>query len=280
MQTVFINNNQGAQAQNVMISGLVQYATNDYGASWATSATIAADLLALYPVPQNGDIAILRNTNGTDESRVYFYAASAWEAIATATIANGSVTAAKCAAGMLSADATGRAIVADDFFNNATCDAKFDAAAFAADADSLAIFADGIWNLAKLAQEAKTHIMPVYVPALAAGADLTMTFAVVPTGFVLNVLSASITPAGTSAGIDDSNTSVWAVTDGTNTLVTKTFDADPAFPASGTNTDLGAISASYDNVPAGAPLKLVITNGTTAATPQGYLHVLYYLTAA
>jgi hypothetical protein len=97
---------------------------------------------------------------------------------------------------------------------------------------------------------------------------------------VLNVLSASITPYGASAGIDDSNTSVWAVTDGTNTLVTKTFDADPAFPSSGTNTDLGSISASYDNVAAGAPIKVVVTNGTTAATPATMFHMVYYLTAA
>lgn len=204
------------------------------------------------------------------------------------------VTVGTVAEGGITADAAGRAMMADGYFDAATVLAKFAAdsvdnaqlldmvkdGAFNADAGTRALFDDGIWTLAKLAQEAKTHATSFYVPALTANTDLTMTAMVVPTGFVLNVVSASITPFGTSAGIDDSNKSTWAITDGTNTLVTKDFDADPAFPASGTNVDLGTISASYDNVAAGAPVKIVVTNGTTAATPNTMVHMVYYLTAA
>jgi hypothetical protein len=52
--------------------------------------------------------------------------------------------------GALSADATGRAKMADDFFNAATVLAKVADGAFAADASTRALFADGIWTYAKL----------------------------------------------------------------------------------------------------------------------------------
>ena len=97
MTANLINNDQGVSPANISISGVLKYATNDYGASWATTATIAADLLSLFPVPQNGDAAVLRNTNGTDESRVYFYAASAWENVAIAAVSDGAITDAKLA---------------------------------------------------------------------------------------------------------------------------------------------------------------------------------------
>jgi hypothetical protein len=275
-----INNNQSTAQANCNISGVCKYDSADYGASWATSAAITASLAAIFPEPINGDIAILDNTNGAGERRFYFYAAGAWENIGTTTIGAGAVGTTELAANALAASAAGRGKIATNFFDNATVDAKFATAAFAADADSLGKFADGIWTLAKLAQEAKTHILPVYVPALTANTDLTLPVMNVPVGFVVNVLTASITPMGASAGIDDSNKSTWAVTDGTNTLVSKEFDADPAFPSSGTNTDLGSIDANYDNVAAGTPINLVITNGTTAATPQSMFYMTYYLSAA
>ncbi len=271
-----INNNQANTPANISISGVCKYAVNDYGASWATSATIAGDLAILFPEPINGDIAILRNTNGTDESRLYFYAAGAWEAVATATVSNGAVTTAKLAAGVISADAAGRALFANDVLNNATCDAIFDAAAFAADADSRAIFADGIWNLAKLATTAKTRILNYQVSDLSAGADIAaQVIFSAPAGLDVTLVSASIIPQGTAAGIDDSNTCVIALTDGTNTIVTQQYDASPVFPAAAAVTSLGTLDETYKVLSAGEKLYLSVTNGTTANPPAFMLQVVY-----
>jgi hypothetical protein len=266
-----INNDQGIYGQNIDIAGVAKYAVNDYGASWATSATIAADLLTLFPDPIKGDIAVLRNTNGTDSSRFYFYTAAGWETFDSTTIADGAVTLAKLAAGVLSADAAGRAKMANGFVL---------AAQLGSDAVETVKIKNANVTTPKLSTAAATRVLDVLVPALAAGADISLTATTVPTGCVFNAQAASITPAGTATGVDDSNTSVWAITDGTNTLVTKTFDADPAFPDAGTNTDLGALDASYDNVAAGAPIKINVTNGTTAATPATMVHIPYTLTDA
>ncbi|MEM5794752.1 MAG: hypothetical protein AAGU23_00545 [Bacillota bacterium] len=271
-----INNNQAASPANVSISGVLKYAVNDYGSSWATSATIAADLAALFPEAINGDAAILRNTNGTDESRLYFYAASAWDFIPAATIGAGSVTTAKLAAGVISADASGRALFANDVLNNATCDAIFAAAAFAADADSRAIFADGVWNLAKLATTAKTHILNYQVSDLGAGVDIAaQVIFSAPAGLDVTLVSASIIPQGTAAGIDDSNTCVIALTDGTNTIVTQQYDTSPAFPAAAAVTSLGTLDETYKVLSAGEKLYLSVTNGTTANPPAFMLQVVY-----
>jgi hypothetical protein len=261
-----INNNQALAGQNIDIAGVAKYAVNDYGASWATSATIAADLLTLFPEPINGDVAILRNTNGTDSSRFYFYAAGAWETFDSTTIADGAIVVAK-----LANDAVETAKIKN---------ANVTAAKLATDAVETAKIKDANVTTAKLSTAAATRVLDVLIPALAANADISMTATIVPTGCVFNVQAASITPAGTATGVDDSNTSVWAITDGTNTLVTKTFDADPAFPAAGVNTDLGTISATYNNVAAAAPIKIVVTNGTTAATPATMVHIPYTLTDA
>jgi hypothetical protein len=81
------------------------------------------------------------------------------------TIGAGTINSANIAAGAISADATGRALFAANFFNVATVLAKFatdsiaNAAllqliadgAFAADAPTRALFADAIWTQAKLA---------------------------------------------------------------------------------------------------------------------------------
>jgi hypothetical protein len=275
------NNDQAMGSQNINISGVCKYAVADYGASWADTTAIDAALLALFPDPVNGDLVILRNTNGTDESRVYFRAADAWEALPSTTIGAGAVETDKLADGVLSADAAGRAKMADNLFDAATILAKIADGAFAADADTRALFADGIWNLAKLAQEAKTHVFTYQVEALAADGDIAARpILVAPAGFVTNIVSASIVPQGSSSGIDDSNKSTWALLAGANTLVSKEFDADPAFPASGATTDLGTISTDYDNVAAGTQIKLSVTNGTTAATPATLLQIVYYFTAA
>lgn len=206
------------------------------------------------------------------------------------------VTVGTIAAGALSKDATGRAMVADDFFDAATVLAKFDAdsfdnaqlilaikdGAFNADAATRALFDDGIWNLAKLAAEARTHILTIPVEALSAGTDITdrVVFEV-PSGFAANVISATLISQGTAAGVDDSNKCVILLEDASsNALVTKEFDADPAYPAAGTSVSLGTIDTDYDDLAAGGKLLLSITNGTTAAPPQSIIQVVYSLSAA
>jgi hypothetical protein len=276
LQPIFFNNDQGSEGQNCMIVGIFQYDVQDYGASWATSATITASLDKLFPSPRNGDACILRNTNGTDESRVYFYAGGAWEFIPAATIGDGSVTTAKLAAGVLAASAGGRALIASNFFDNATCDAKFATAAFAADADSLGKFADGIWTLAKLADTAKTNVLTYQVEDLGAGVDITdrVIFAA-PAGLDVTIATASIIPQGSAAGIDDSNTCVVKLSDGTNTIVEATYDAAPGFPAAAAVTSLGTPDATYKALAAGEKLYLSVTNGATANPPAFMLQVTY-----
>lgn len=83
---------------------------------------------------------------------------------------SGEISAAEIAAGALSADATGRAIMATDFFNAATVLLKIADGAFAADSATRALFADGIWDAAKLAAGAveasklSTNLKKGYIP--------------------------------------------------------------------------------------------------------------------
>jgi hypothetical protein len=74
-----ICNDTGTSKRNTDISGLFPYDVADYGASWATTATITASLGALFAVPQNGDACVLHNTNGTGGgARLYLYTNSTW----------------------------------------------------------------------------------------------------------------------------------------------------------------------------------------------------------
>ena len=72
-----IGNDQGPMKQNFSMSGAEPYATNNYGTAFATTATITADLLTLFPTPQNGDECVLWNTTGP-AGRWYCYAGGAW----------------------------------------------------------------------------------------------------------------------------------------------------------------------------------------------------------
>jgi len=73
-----IANDQGPYEQNVEFAGAEPYASADYGASWATTASITASLNTLFPTPQNGDECVLWNTNGAGSGRWYCYAGGAW----------------------------------------------------------------------------------------------------------------------------------------------------------------------------------------------------------
>lgn len=200
------------------------------------------------------------------------------------------------AAGALSANAAGRAMMADNYFDATTVDAKIAANAFtnaiadavfvdsifAADADSRAKFADGIFTLAKLATEARTFILQVPVEDLEAGADIAdrLVFEA-PAGFDITLVSAKVLSQGTAAGIDDSNTCVVLLEDGaSNAIVTKTYDVDPAFPASGVVADLGTLDSTYKVLSAGEKLLLSVTNGATANPPGFVIQVVYTMAAA
>jgi hypothetical protein len=199
------------------------------------------------------------------------------KAVTVGTVAVGGIdNANQFAANVFAASAAGRAPFAANLFDNATTDAKFAANAFAADADSRGKFADGIWPLAKLAATAKYHILNYQVEDLAAGGDIAnrVIFAA-PTGLDVTLVKATIIPQGNSAGIDDGNTCVVKLSDGTNTIVEATYDASPGFPAAATETDLGTLESTHKALAAGEKLYLSVTNGTTANPPAFMLQVVY-----
>jgi hypothetical protein len=205
------------------------------------------------------------------------------------------VTTGTPASGALAASAGGRAIMAADYFDAATVLAKFAAdsfdnaqlikaikdGAFNADAATRALFDDGIWPLAKLAATAKYQTILYNVEDLGAGVDITdRPIYFVPTGLATSLVSADIIPLGNPAGIDDSNKCTIKLTDGTNIIVEKEFDADPAFPSAGTVTNLGALDGTHKNLAAGEKLTLSVTNGTTANPPAFTLQIIYTLADA
>lgn len=77
------------------------------------------------------------------------------------------------------------------------------------------------------------------------------------------VVSARVVNQATaSAGIDNSNTCVVALSTGAGSVASKTFNASVAFPAANNSNDLGAVSNAH--VSAGDVMTLAVTNGATA----------------
>jgi hypothetical protein len=212
------------------------------------------------------------------------------KAVTTGTPGAGVITKTMFAAGALAADATGRAVVAGDFFNEATFLAKFAAdsitnanllkavldGAFQNDAATRLLFADSIWTLAKLSATAKTKHFVYQVEDLAADGDIAARAIMeVPTGFVYTIVSATIISNGTAAGIDGSNTCAVALKNGTNAICTETFTDVAPFPANNTSSSMGAISGTYGVMAAGTKLILAVTNGSTANPPGFQVQVIY-----
>jgi hypothetical protein len=201
--------------------------------------------------------------------------------VTVGAVAPGSIDSTMFEAGALSADTAGRAAMAANYFDNATTDAKFAANAFAADADSRAKFADGIWTLAKLADKARYHILSYQVEDLGADADIDgRPIFVAPSGLDVTLVSASIIPQGTAAGIDDSNKCIITLTDGTNDIVEKEFNTGTAFPAEGVVTDLGSLDETHKVLASGETLYFSVTNGATANPPAFMLQVVYAIADA
>lgn len=217
------------------------------------------------------------------------------KSVTTGTPATNAVDTAQIKAGALAANAAGRAKMATGLFDAATVTDKFAAdsftnanllqlvqnGAFAADASTRALFANAFMTPEKLTAIANTRVFSYQVEDLAANADIT-TRAIFecPAGCTVTITSASIISQGTAAGIDDSNTCVVEILNGTNSIASVEYDADPAFPAENATGSLGNLSETYKVLAAGEKLHLVVTNGTTANPPKFMLQVVYTVATA
>jgi hypothetical protein len=125
-----------------------------------------------------------------------------------------------------------------------------------------------------MADSAKTHLITYHVADLDAGADIAdIPMFRAPKDITL--VEIGVIGEANPAGIDDDNTSVWLVEVGTTAIVTKTYDADNAFPNKGIYGSLGALSnADLDE---GDVLTLSITNGATANTPAVTVQIEYVI---
>lgn len=110
---------------------------------------------------------------------------------------------------------------------------------------------------------------------LAADADITSTgLFVCPAGFTFTISSIDIISQGIAAGIDDSNTCVISVLNGTNAIVTKIYNTGTTFPADGTSDNLGALDETHKVITAGQIIKYTITNGATADSPAFIIQII------
>ena len=71
-----------------------------------------------------------------------------------------------------------------------------------------------------------------------------------------------IMPDGADAGIDDSNTCNFAVTDGTNAIVTKVYNTNLTFPNDNEYASLGTLSIT--EIAASGRIELAVTQGTNS----------------
>ncbi|MHC1758319.1 MAG: capsid cement protein [Negativicutes bacterium] len=135
---------------------------------------------------------------------------------------------------------------------------------------------DGEITAAKVSAPVVTHHLIYQVEDLGANADITARkILTVPTGANYTLVSAKISGKAAASGVDASNTAVFTLTDGTNTIVTKTFDDDPAFPDANTPTSLGTLNATHKVLDAAESLCLTVTTGTTADLPAFDLELVY-----
>ena len=134
---------------------------------------------------------------------------------------------------------------------------------------------------AKMSATANTRFLSIPIEDLAANGDITAraVFAV-PTGMTATLVKASIIMLGSAAGVDDANTCVIALSDGTNTIVSKTYNTGTAMPDENAEGDLGALNATHKVLAAGEKLTLSVTNGANANPPAMMLQVAYTLADA
>jgi len=89
------------------------------------------------------------------------------------------------------------------------------------------------------------------------------------------ITSAKIISQGTPIGIDNSNTCVISILNGTNVIATKTYDTAIPFPANNVSDSLGELSEIYKVLENGEKLHLEVTNGATADPPAFMLEIQY-----
>jgi hypothetical protein len=182
--------------------------------------------------------------------------------VATASVADGAITADK-----LAANAVDTANIID---------AKVTTAKLATDAVETEKIKDKNVTLAKLADTARTNILTYQVEDLDANTGIVdRVIFEVPERLAIKVLTAKIIPQGNAENIDDSNTCVIKLSNGAHTLVEATYKQDPAFPNAADATSLGAIDTDHEDLAAGGKLYLSVTNGFTANPPAFMLIVTY-----
>lgn len=101
-----------------------------------------------------------------------------------------------------------------------------------------------------------------------------------PAGYKLTISDILILSQGTVAGVDNSNTAVITLSNGTNAIAAKTFNSSVTFPAIATVTNLGALSATYKSIAAGETIRLSVTCGTSADLPGFVVEVVGILETA
>jgi hypothetical protein len=140
---------------------------------------------------------------------------------------------------------------------------------------------DGVNSRELATVSALKKVLIIPVEDLAANGDISARVSFkCPTGQAITITKASIISQGSPAGIDDSNTCVIAIFNGSDTVVTKTYNTSTAFPSSGTVESLGTISDTYKTVAADGLIKFSVTNGTTANTPLFAIQIEYTVASA
>jgi len=124
----------------------------------------------------------------------------------------------------------------------------------------------------------KARILVSTVENLAAGADIGDGTAanartVWSPPVAVTITDVKVYGRAAAAGVDDANTAVVKVYNGTSTVVTKTYNTANAFPAAFTPTSLGTMANAA--VPAGTAIKFDAVNGATADLPAFDLYIEY-----
>lgn len=126
--------------------------------------------------------------------------------------------------------------------------------------------------------ESGKHIIDVSIEDLAAGADIAdRPVFVVPVGYTFELTEAQIIMQGSTAGVDNSNTSVVAIEVGATGIASKTYNTGTQPPASGAAGSLGTIANATRA--AGDVITFSVTNGATADLPAFVLQITGTLAA-
>ena len=134
------------------------------------------------------------------------------------------------------------------------------------------------WTIA-IAPPQPAMLAVIAVENLSAGADIGDGTAanarkafLAPTALTLS--SVKLYGLSSASGIDDSNTSIIKIYNGTTTVLTKSFDSTTAWPTAFVETDLGTVANA--NVAAGASVRFDIVNGSSADPPAFDLYIWYF----